>query len=202
MLVWVAGCGTPTFDEDLSPGQRAQSGATNKAAAVRTPRAPSNEFQIGDVVVINFAGMENPPPKHSEIIKEDGLVSPPLLNHSFKAVGKTPADLQQELYREYTNIFARPTITVEPAVRYYTVAGEVLKPGPQMLLNETGTDIVMAIAAAGGFNEFAKRSDIQVIRAGGRKVLHINYKKAIAGKPDHDIRIYPNDRIFVPRSAI
>src|SRR5207247_2038666 len=106
----------------------------------------------------------------------------------------------KELQAEYLKKFQHPTVTVQPAIRYYTVAGEVLKQGPQMLLNETSTDIVISIAAAGGFNEFANRKNIQITRSCTRKIIHVDYRKAVKGDPKHDVIIYPGDRIFVPRT--
>ena len=161
---------------------------------------PGEAFQVGDGIVITYAGMEPPLPEHKETLKDNGYITPPLLSKPVRALGRNPIDVQRELFAAYTNIFQHPTVTVQSAVRYYTVAGEVLKQGPQVLLNETSTDIVIAIASAGGFNEFANRKKIQITRSCTRKVITVDYRKAIAGDPKHDVLVYPGDRIFVPRT--
>jgi len=206
LAAWLTGCagGGDEF-MDYPVGRTGSTNASPKgpaSAGTGSCPMPGEAFQVGDVVVITYAGMEPVLPEHKETVKDNGYITPPLLTRPVRVLGRTPSDVQRELHAAYTNIYQHPTVTVQPALRYYTVAGEVLKQGPQVLLNETSTDIVMAIAAAGGFNEFAQRRNIQITRACTHKVVHVDYRKAIKGDPKHDVLIYPGDRIFVPRTVL
>ena len=82
----------------------------------------------------------------------------------------------------------------------YLVAGEISKPGSFPLT--ASTTIMDAIAIAGGFRDFAKKTGVYILRKGpdGRETrLNFNYKSFIKGKnPEQNIRIEPNDTIIVP----
>ena len=59
-----------------------------------------------------------------------------------------------------------------------------------------------AIATAGGFRDFAKKSGVYVLRKspdGTETHLKFNYKEFIKGKnSSQNVRIEPNDTIIVP----
>jgi polysaccharide export outer membrane protein len=59
-----------------------------------------------------------------------------------------------------------------------------------------------AIAAAGGFQDFAKQKSIYILRsnpAGGQSRMAFNYKDVIKGKnPEQNIKLEPRDTIVVP----
>ncbi len=61
------------------------------------------------------------------------------------------------------------------------VTGEVAKSGPVALNGPL--NIIQALAMAGGFNEWANRKDVRVLRQGpsGMQTLHFNYQDAING---------------------
>ena len=79
--------------------------------------------------------------------------------------------------------------------RFFYVDGQVKQPSRQ----EYRSDITVlgAIAAAGGFTDFANPKKVQVIRANNQKVT-VNCEKA-KENPVLDLPIYPNDRVNVPR---
>lgn len=159
-------------------------------------RGPTDIFGKGDLVTITFAspGSILVKPPHEERIKEDGTITPPDVG-SVVAEGKTTGQLQNELQEKYDKLFRNLTVTVKAESRFYHVDGEVRQPGPKPYLGET--DVIKAIAAAGGFTEFAKRSKIQLIHPNGTKEV-INYDKAIEDSA-YNRPVYPNDKIYVPR---
>jgi polysaccharide export outer membrane protein len=196
LVIGLSGCQTPEFDEGLAPVPK---GATN-AHGTKVTGAVTNRddvFRTGDTIIITYAGMDPVIPMHQEIIKDDGTITPPEIR-SVVAVGRTASEVQAELLTEYKKIYRNPTVTVQPAVRFYHVLGDVNHPGAQQYLGET--DMIKAIASAGGLTEFAKKGDIQLRRTGSRKVYHIDYKQALLGNPKHNLPVYPGDTIFVPRS--
>ena len=87
------------------------------------------------------------------------------------------------------------TVTVKPGDRFYSVDGEVRNAGPKPYLGKT--DVVDAIAAAGGFTDFAKKSKVQLIHPNGKKEI-INYEKAIDDST-YNRAVYPGDQVIVPR---
>lgn len=198
LVMVLSGCQSPTFDDEAVKGVTTK-GSTNSAGTnAPSPHDRVELFRIGDAVIITYAGMEPPIPMHQDIVKDDGTISPPEIR-SVVAAGKTASEVQAELLKEYRKIYRNPSVTVVPAQRFYYVLGDVMHPGPQQYLGET--DVIKAIAAAGGLTEFAKKGDVQITHTASKKVLHIDYKKALQGDPKHRLPIYPGDTIFVPRSA-
>lgn len=55
--------------------------------------------------------------------------------------------------------------------------------------------VMGAIQAAGDFNPFANRRNVQITRVDGA-IAHVNCVKVIK-TPSLDVAIYPGDRIFV-----
>ena len=60
--------------------------------------------------------------------------------------------------------------------------------------------VLRAIDTVGGFTDFAKRSRIELRRANG-EVHMINWDKA-RKNPKLDLKVYPNDQIFVHRRIL
>jgi polysaccharide export outer membrane protein len=99
-----------------------------------------------------------------ERVRQDGKVSIPLL-HDVQAAGLTPAALAGQIQtrlKEFINV-PRVTVAVEeihPLI--VPVLGEVARPGQYTL--EKGAGVLEALAAAGGFSDFAHRDRIFVLR--------------------------------------
>ena len=167
------------------------SGATNRQRSLSPDRlAPGNK------IVVTYSGNPNAPLKHEETVREDGYISPPLLNRPVKASDKTIGELQEELHSLYVPVLFRSlTVTVTMEDRFFFVGGEVKAPGQRPYLSEMST--LKAIQSAGDFTEFAKRSKVRIIRANGRKEM-VDCYKAI-GDPTKDLPIFPGDQIIVPR---
>ena len=174
--------------------------------AVRTASAQSavasDEFVIGpgDVLAINVW-------KEAEIskvvpVRSDGRISLPLIGE-VQSGGLTPKQLEAEITKGLKDYVAEPSVTVvvqEIHSKNINVLGMVARPGSYPL-TKTMT-IVDAIAAAGGFRDFAKQKSIYVLRTNpdGRQArLPFNYKEAIKGvKPEQNIKLQPGDSIVVP----
>jgi protein involved in polysaccharide export with SLBB domain len=145
--------------------------------------------------ILSFA----PPPFHLELerqVKEDGTITL-LSNQVFAAAGKTIPELEKEI-----EDFYRPGIRTNMIIhvygapkRFYSVQGQVVSPGRQILMD--GTTVAGAIQAAGGFCPYASRSRVQVKRSGA--TYRISYNKALKN-PGADMEVLANDQIFVPRS--
>jgi polysaccharide export outer membrane protein len=64
------------------------------------------------------------------------------------------------------------------------------------------TTVLDAIAAAGGFKDFANVKGIYILRqnsGGGESRIAFNYKQVIKGKnPQQNLKLEPRDTIVVP----
>lgn len=152
-------------------------------------------LRVGDLVLVEFSGVGAPPPKHEEKIKLDGKLTLPDIG-AIQAAGRTRGELQQAIHDAYVpNYFRQLTVIVRNEGRYFYVKGQVNNPNQFQYLKQI--TILQAIAAAGDFTDFAKKTKVQVTRANGRK-LTVNCLKAV-DDDKFDIPIYPDDTIEVPR---
>lgn len=138
-------------------------------------------------------------------VRPDGMISLPLIG-DVKASGYTPNQLRDKIVdrlKEYQETVVASVIVT--AVNSYSVyvIGEVSKPGTYSLKRRT--TLLQAIAMAGGFNQFASKNKIVVIREKNYyndkdEKIDIRFDDIIAsGKnTDKNIILRPGDTIFVP----
>ena len=146
-------------------------------------------------MVIEFSGVNDPPPRHEERIKMDGRITLPSIG-AVEAAGKTRGELQDTIHNLYVpNYYRYLTVIVRNEGRFFYVKGQVRNPNQYPYIKEM--TVLKAIAVAGDFTDFAKKTKVQVTRADGRKVT-VNCIKAM--RDDRlDLPIYPDDAIEVPR---
>ena len=205
IMVILTGCGTTPYAYE--PGSSTNAAPTLSGTPVFVPPSAAaagqgspDTLRAGDRISISFSGLPLPIERHSEQIREDGHINPPFLGRAIKAAGKSIGQLQDELQKLYVpDYFKSATITVIRQDSYYFVGGEVKASGQKPYLSEM--TVTKAIQAAGDFTEFAKKTNIQVIRANGRKEKPINYNKAI-NDPKLDLPIFPGDQIIVHKRRI
>ena len=199
MLVAVAavtGCQTGYTENNIkfSTVPEAQEMASMSGGANEAMR-----FGQEDLVIVIFSGLEGVTLQpHEERIKEDGMITLPLIN-SIRAEGKTTGELQRDIHNAYVpNFYKRLTVTVKTDRLLYYVQGQVRQSGRQEYLGPT--TVLKAIASAGDFTDFANRKDVIVTRKDGT-IYHVDCVKA-AKNPALDIPVFPADKIEVkPRGA-
>jgi protein involved in polysaccharide export with SLBB domain len=173
---------------------------TGPAFTELPPDATGIRFHIGEEVTVTFVGVQSDKglmPDHTERIHEDGTIMLPLIN-SVMAAGKTAGELQKEIHDSYVpKYFPELTVTVKGETTYFYVDGEVNIKGQKEYT--PGMTLAKAIAVAGGFTDFAKKSKVRLTRGSQTKV--INGQNAIED-PSKDLPIYPGDKIYVPRSPL
>lgn len=203
----LTGCQTsPYAFQDVPPGGSTNSPPLATASPVNAPAGtnkqagPSPDRLLpGDKITITFSGNPNKPEKHEEKVREDGYISPPLLDRPVKASNKTVGELQEELQNLYvTRYFRSLTVTVAAEERWFYVGGEVKTPNRFIYSGEM--TVLRAIQAAGDFTPFSRRTKVQLIRASG-KTETINCDKA-RKIPKLDLPVYPGDSINVPPRII
>jgi polysaccharide export outer membrane protein len=162
------------------------------------PNAMLSRLASGDLVKVAFSDIPNPPPPMEVRIPEDGRITLPY-NMNVYAIGKTVSQLQDEIRSLYVpKLFVRLTVNIRTEERYYFVGGEVRSPARQQYLGDM--TVLRAIDTVGGFTDFAKRSRIELRRANG-EVHTIDWDKA-RKNPKLDLKVFPNDQIFVHRRIV
>jgi len=176
-----------------------QSGGDNALAG---NKAHDENFIIGNDDVLAISVWKEPELTKSVPVRSDGKISLPLVGE-MQATGRSPLQLEQDITAKLKNFITSPEVTViveKVNSRKYNVLGEVSKPGSYFLTSST--TIMDAIAAAGGFRDFAKKSGVYVLRKspdGSESHLKFNYKDFIKGKnSSQNIKLEPNDTIIVP----
>lgn len=161
----------------------------------------SDTIRTGETVKIGFHDL---PPNDTTLgggdkdfpVRSDGAINMPLIG-SVKAAGKKYGELEAELQKMYVPKYYRQlTLVIKPGDRFYSVDGEVKSPTRQLYLGET--TVLRAIASCGGFNEFANRRKVKIIRANGQTEV-VDCRKA-QEDPKRDRPLCPGDHIVVPRS--
>ena len=89
----------------------------------------------------------------------------------------------------------RLNVSVHAEGRYFYVDGYVKIPSRQPHQGEL--TVLKAIAAAGGFNEFANKKKVLLTRA-NKQQFTVDCVKALKD-PRLDLPIYPGDKITVPQ---
>ena len=186
----------------LTFAQATQSPANLNSLAQAAKKPHDASFVIGndDVLAINV--WKETDISRSIPVRSDGRISLPLVGE-LQAAGRTPLELEQDIATRLQKYISDPEVTVmvqEIHSQKFNILGEVVKPGSYSL--EVASTVLDAIAAAGGFRDFANQKGVYVLRAnseGGQSRIPFNYKKVIKGKSSQEnITLQPRDTIVVP----
>jgi polysaccharide export outer membrane protein len=183
-LLALGGCARPGAEHPPEP-----------APGLREP------YVIGIPDLLRISVWKNPELTVDVPVRSDGKISVPLLD-DVQAEGLTPAELKEVISERLAEYITAPDVTVivlQPNSRAVTVMGAVARSGIVPLEKETR--VMDAIAAMGGFNTWAKRSDVRILRPVGDDVVsyRFNYGAYVAGKePDSNIVLQPGDTVVVP----
>jgi polysaccharide export outer membrane protein len=160
-----------------------------------------DSYRIGIPDLLRISVWKNPELSVDVPVRSDGKISVPLLD-DVQAEGLTPTELKEVISEKLSEFITAPDVTVivmQPNSSVATVVGAVQRSGTVPLDRETR--VIDAIAAMGGFNTWAKQSDVRVLRpsADGVVSYRFNYGAYVAGKaPDSNILLRPGDTVVVP----
>lgn len=171
------------------------------ASTGRVKNVPAGEvglynLQPLDPLVISLLGI--PVEKQFETtIDENGQITMPYLDDSIQAAGLSVSALERKIQQLYTEgeIYRNITVNIQTSAKSYFMEGEVNRP-QEYPLNRRIT-LLQAIAAAGGYTEYADKKDISITRKGD--IIKANGKE-LEKYPEHDIAIEAGDRIKVDRT--
>jgi polysaccharide export outer membrane protein len=176
--------------------------AASAATAVAPAKAHDDRYVIGESDVLSINVWKEQELTRTIPVRSDGKISLPLAGE-IQAAGRTPLQLEQDITERLKNYITTPEVTVMVAEIHsenFNVMGQVAKPGSYSMTQ--ASTVVDAIAAAGGFRDFAKQKGIYVLRqspGGGETRFNFNYKDFIRGKnPARNIKLEPHDIVIVP----
>lgn len=181
------------------PSAKPPADALQKVQSKAAVAADSDSYVIGpeDVLYIYVWKEENL--SRTVPVRMDGMISIPLVD-DVKAAGMTPLQLKEYLLAKLREYVETPDVTVivQEANSYKVfVQGEVKNPGVYKLRTEAS--LVQLIVMAGGFNDWADRKKITIIRKekGKESRVRANYNKIIDGDAQ-DIMLKAGDIIIIP----
>jgi polysaccharide export outer membrane protein len=197
----------PGLPETTAPAPTAAANPATSPGAANSGASTNGDgsweiITTGDVLVISFADL--PPgtsvPPFDQRVRDDGTITL-IYNQLFHAAGKRVGDLEKEIHDFYVPSYFRNltvTVRISRENRFYYVDGEVRAGGKFPYVSSI--TVSKAIAAAGGFTDFASKRKVKLIRAGGSRQT-VNCNKVLE-HPELDPLVFPDDKIHVPRRLL
>jgi len=179
---------------DSDPGLAIVPTASNMAL-------PASDYIIGPGDVIGISVWKDDSLTRTVVVLPDGKITFPLLG-DLVAGGKTVVQLKQILESGLTRYVADSSVTVEVkqsnSMIIY-ILGRVNAPGRQVLV--ANTNVLQALAMAGGANPFAKKGNIKIFRQddGKTTMFLFDYDEVAEGRHlEMNIELKRGDVIIVP----
>ena len=185
-----------------SPHHSAPAKATEKYSLIVT-----QEYIIGPEDVLEITVWRNQDLSKVVAVRPDGRISLPLIGDVI-AVGKTPAQLTEEISAKLTEYKENPQVSIViKEVNSYAifVLGEVSKPGKYPLKSKT--TLLQGITVAGGFTPMAARNKLVVFRFGengqGDDKIKASYDDIVLRDGSkQNIELKPGDTVVVPSETM
>jgi polysaccharide export outer membrane protein len=203
LLLLVAAAAVGSGQE--SEGARAEPTSTIKRldeikpAEANSPAAPvdPNSYIVGAEDRLRIRVWREPDVSGDVIVRPDGKITLPLIGELL-ASGKTPAALSATVAEKLGEFLNRPEVMVQVVSirsKKYYITGQVNRTGAFPLV--VPTTVLEALSGAGGFQQWAKRKKIAVLR--GNERYKFNYNEVIQGKKmGQNIYLENGDHIIVP----
>ena len=182
LVALLAGCLSPVVIEES-----AEDGA---------PLVGLYKLQPLDPLTISFLGIPDEKQIDTEV-NEYGQITLPYIEGPIEAVGLSVSGLERKIQQIYidSGIYRNVTVNIQTSAKSYFMEGEVNRP-QEYPLNRRIT-LLQAIAAAGGYTDFADKKDVVITRRGEN--IRINAKE-IEKNPELDMPLEAGDRIKVDRT--
>jgi protein involved in polysaccharide export with SLBB domain len=188
----------PAVGAGLSTSPVTDSMVTPAATIIVTNIDTSDLLRGGDTLIIRLTGVPAQDQGIFEVkIDESGKISMPHIG-SLVAANNTTVELKKLIESTYLKeeIFTNPNVTVDlKEQRFVDVTGEVRM--PQRVPYTKDLTALGAVAACGGFTDFANRRRVRLTQGGQTQEFNAKEIQADQGR---DIRLKPNDKIQVDRS--
>jgi protein involved in polysaccharide export with SLBB domain len=191
-------------------------------AGCRSPQTQPPPLRSGDQIEVHLTGTPRPILPSTFVLSGTGRISLPFLGTSITAIGKSPHELEKIIHDAYVpRVFTQISVTVIPGRRvlyapadgplttkrvtvapddrYLYVSGAINQTNAGKQLYTGKITVLGAISAAGGFNDFAARTRVQLTRQDGTIFIE-DCKKALKN-PKLDLEVLPGDKIFVDKQT-
>lgn len=165
------------------------------------PGGPAQDYVIGPGDQLGISVWRDDALTRSVVVLPDGKFHFPLVGEVV-AGGKTVNQLKKELEEKLAGYVVDAGLSVEvrqSGSLFIYLIGKVNSPGRQMLLSHT--NVLQALATAGGLNPFADKDDIRIFRQEGDRTLiyPFRYSLVSAGSNlEENIWLKRGDVIVVP----
>lgn len=193
-------CGA--FSGQAIAAQQPGTDASVQAGQPPAVRAHDDSYIIGADDVLAIDVWKEPDLTRSVPVRLDGRISLPLVGE-LQAAGRTPSQLEHDILEKLRSYMTDPEVTVMVAQvnsKKFNILGQVSKPGTYAL--SLAPTVMDAIAAAGGFKDFAKQKGVYILRPnpdGTEQKIPFNYKSFIRGKNrSQNVKLEPHDTVIVP----
>lgn len=160
-------------------------------------------LRVGDTVEIRLAGVpaeEISAFSAAQAVDDGGMLNLPYIG-KLKIAGLDSDKAQQliESKLKSEKIYTNPTVTVniQTSQRFVNVTGEVKASG--RVIYTPDMTVMSAIAGASGFNDFADKKRVKLVRGGTVQVLDT---RKFSINPALDVKVLPGDQIHVPQGGI
>lgn len=160
-----------------------------------------SDYVIGIPDMLRIVVWKNPDLSVEVPVRSDGKISVPLVD-DVQAEGLTAEELKEVVTEALSEFITAPDVTVmvlQTNSHTVTVVGAVGRSGQLPLLRQTR--VLEAIAQMGGFNTWARKDRVKIIRStdAGVQEFLFNYNAYAAGKaPNANMLLQPGDTIVVP----
>ncbi len=158
----------------------------------------SNDVIIQEGDVLNVRVFNQDPLSTKERVRSDGRISIPVIGE-VTARGKRPAQLASEIQDRLKDIVKVPSVivTLEQAEGMkVSVVGEVRNSGIFAL--EPGSNVLHALAAAGGLNDYADSDKVFVVRKSLPQRVRFRYHDLRSADPKSvQFTLQPGDIVVV-----
>lgn len=168
-----------------------------QAAQIEYKIAPRDKLSIQvykhpELSTANGAGLS---------VSADGTVSLPLIGR-VKMSGLTKEEASHLLQEKYSNYLKEPQVNVDLLNQRIYVIGEVNRPGIVPLVNETMT-LIEAIAQAGDFNVYGKRTSVKIMRSNNvnQTISTVDMTK-LASLSSSDLMLHPGDVVYIEPNSM
>jgi polysaccharide export outer membrane protein len=176
-------------------------GAAPAQADERLAATDIEDYVIGPEDTLQVAVWNNEAMSRLVPVRPDGKISLPLLN-DVQAAGLTPLVLRDFLMKRLADYIPSPEVSVivtQVGSFKVSLLGEVARPGRYDF--KSWTTVLDLLALAGGFNQYAARSRVVILRPNGKGFQRIpfNYNKVIAaGGEQENFYLRSGDIVLVP----
>lgn len=161
------------------------------------------DYRIGVSDVITVSVWKDADLSQTVPVRPDGKISLPLIG-DVEAAGKTTGELHDLVVARLRPYVPDPDVTViveQINSQKYFVLGQVIHPGSYPLT--TPTTVVEALAAAGGFVDWAQTNKIMVVRHTANNQtdrIRFNYKDWLKkkNKRESPVQLQNGDVVVVP----